>query len=237
MKLGFQYGTKYIEFLVEYRKRKTLAIEVEPTGEIIVIAPVDLTEEEVLKIVRSKATWIVQKLYEAKQVNVNKINREAVSGESYMYLGRNYTLQLILDEALKDIEVKLFRGKFVVNTYTKDEDKIKEALEIWYRAKTLEKVNERIAYYQRYFNKKPNSIKVKEQKKRWGSCTANNELLFNWRCSMAKSTALDYIIAHEMCHMYHKDHSQDFWNLLGSVLPDYEVRKEWLKVYGVRLDL
>ena len=67
--------------------------------------------------------------------------------------------------------------------------------------------------------------------------TANNELLFNWRCVMAKSTALDYIIVHEMCHMYYMNHSQEFWDLVSSVMADYEVRKEWLRDYGIRMDL
>jgi Predicted metal-dependent hydrolase len=62
-------------------------------------------------------------------------------------------------------------------------------------------------------------------------------LLFNWRCTMARSNALDYIVAHEMCHLYHKNHSKEFWELLTSVMPGYEVRKECLKNYGVRVDL
>ncbi|WP_341479407.1 M48 family metallopeptidase [Clostridium gasigenes] len=66
---------------------------------------------------------------------------------------------------------------------------------------------------------------------------ANGELLFNWRCSMAKAHALDYIIVHEMCYMYHKNHYQEYCKLLSSIIPDYEVRKSWLKNYGVRLDL
>eukprot|EP00831_Metopus_contortus_P005866 TRINITY_DN12210_c0_g1_i4.p3 TRINITY_DN12210_c0_g1~~TRINITY_DN12210_c0_g1_i4.p3 ORF type:complete len:123 (+),score=27.65 TRINITY_DN12210_c0_g1_i4:169-537(+) len=94
-----------------------------------------------------------------------------------------------------------------------------------------------VKYYQKFFAKEPTDIRIKEQKKRWGSCTSKNELLFNWRCIMAKSNALDYIVVHEMCHMYHKDHSKEFWELVASVLPDFEVRKEWLRNYGVRMDL
>ena len=50
---------------------------------------------------------------------------------------------------------------------------------------------------------------------------------------MAKANALDYIIVHEMCHMYHKNRSKEFWELVASVMPDYEIRKEWLRNYGV----
>ena len=110
-------------------------------------------------------------------------------------------------------------------------------MEAWYREKTEEQVKKRIKYYQKYFNKKPSDIRVKEQKKRWASCTSKEELLFNWRCVMAKSTALDYIVVHEMCHIYYMNHSQEFWSLVASIMADYEVRKEWLRDYGIRLEL
>ena len=155
-----------------------------------------------------------------------------------MYLGRNYSMQIHVDETLQNnSSVKLFRGKFHVYVKEKDDELIKTAVEAWYREKTEEQVKKRIKYYQKYFNKKPSAIKVKEQKKRWASCTSNNELLFNWRCVMAKSIALDYIVVHEMCHMYYMNHSQEFWDLVASVMNDYEVRKEWLRDYGIRMDL
>ncbi len=54
---------------------------------------------------------------------------------------------------------------------------------------------------------------------------------------MAPSNVLDYIVVHEMCHMVHMNHSKQFWNLLESIMPDYKKRREWLKNYGIRMDL
>lgn len=237
MKLGFQYGTRYIDFNVVFKERKTMSIEVDPSGEVNVISPLGVAEKDILKKVKSKAKWIVQKQYDVKFINVNKINREAVNGESYMYLGRNYSLLIDVNDARKDILVKLFRGKFIIETYTKDQSKIKIALENWYREKTLLRVRERVNYFKQYFNITPKDIKVKEQKKRWASCTASNELLFNWRCSMAPANILDYIVLHEMTHMIYKDHSREFWDRMATVMPDYEARKEWLRNNGIKLDL
>lgn len=237
MNLGFKYGTRYINFNLMYRDRKTMSIEVEPSGEINVISPLGYDTDIILEKVKLKAKWIIQKQYEVAPINNEKIEREAVSGESYMYLGRNYSLDIVFDESIKYIEVKLFRGKFVVRTYSKDEEVIRKALEGWYREKTLEKVKERVKYYEGYFKEKVSDIKVKEQKKRWASCTASNNLLFNWRCVMAKSSVLDYIVVHELCHMEYKDHSKVFWDRVSSLMPDYEVRRQWLKENGIKLDL
>ena len=201
MKLGFQYGTKLIDFEVEFRKRKNLTIEVEPSGKVKVISPLGVSEDAILNKVKTKSNWIVQKQYEVKNIN------------------------------------KLSRGKFVVITYTKDEEIIKGALEKWYREKTLKKVKERIKYYEPYFKNKVTNIKVKEQKKRWASCTKNNELFFNWRSVMALASILDYIIVHEMCHMNYKNHSKESWDNVFEILPDYEVRREWLRNNGIKMDL
>lgn len=238
MKLQINYGTKDIEINVEFKDRKTISISIEPPRNIAVMAPIGMNEDEIKEAVKSKGAWIVQKLFEFKNIESKKVNREFVNGESFMYLGRNYSLQIHINEDLHNGNVvKLFRGKFHVYVNEKSDEIISKALEEWYREKTEEQILKRIKYYQKFFNKKPTSIKVKEQKKRWGSCTAKNELLFNWRCVMAKATSLDYIIVHEMCHMYYKNHSQEFWDLVASVMNDYEVRKEWLRDYGIRLNL
>lgn len=237
MELKFDYGSRIITFNLIYRKRKTMSIEVETTGEVTVIAPVGTYTDDVIEKVKSRAGWIVSKQYESKFINDTKIKREAVSGESYMYLGRNYSLDIRVDENIDNISVKLFQGKFVVNTYIKDENLIKKAMENWYREKTLAKVKERVSYYSSYFNNEVTTVKVKEQKKRWASCTSKNELLFNWRCVMAPVFVLDYIVVHEMCHMEYKNHSKDFWNRVYAVMPDYEVRKSWLKNNGIKMDI
>lgn len=238
MKYNVKYGTKDIEFSIEFKNRKTMSISVEPPNNITVVAPVGTSEEEIKEVVKSKGAWIVQKLFEFRNIESKRVNREFVNGESFMYLGRNYSLQIHIDETLQNnSSVKLFRGKFHVYVKEKNDELIKAAMEAWYREKTEEQVKKRIKYYQKFFNKKPMDIKVKEQKKRWASCTSNNELLFNWRCVMAKSIALDYIVVHEMCHMYYMNHSQEFWDLVSSVMADYEVRKEWLRDYGIRMDI
>jgi predicted metal-dependent hydrolase len=237
MKLRFEYGTEVIEFTVEYRKRKTLEIGIEPPANITVVAPIGATEEEIIKVVRTKAKWITQKLFEFREVEYRKRNIEYVNGESFMYLGRNYSLQIMVDNTIKKPEAKLYQGKFNVKSNTKDQNKIKAAMEEWYRQKTLDKVLDRVEYYNPYFRVSPNTIKVKEQKKRWASCNSKRDLLFNWRCSMAPAFVLDYIVVHELCHMEHLNHSTEFWNMVKRIMPDYENRKEWLKNNGIKLDL
>lgn len=235
--MKFQYGTKTIEFEVEYRDRKTLEIGIEPPDNIKVKAPKIATEEYILRVVKSKAKWITQKLFEFKDVEYRRRKKEYVNGESFMYLGRNYALQIIMNKDIREPITRLYQGKFYIETNTKNQDKLRQSMERWYREKTLEKVIERIQYYKSYFDLTPNVVRVKEQKKRWASCSSKRNLNFNWRCSMAPSNVLDYIVVHEMCHMVHFNHSKAFWNLVGKIISDYKERKEWLRHYGIRMDL
>lgn len=237
MKLGFEFETKYIEFELIYRKRKTMEIKVEESGGVKVIAPTGIDENYILKLVQSKAKWIIEKRNQIAIINNNKVKRKIANGEPYMYLGQDYILKLVENNNIKEIKTKLLNENILVTTNTKDEGKIKLALEKWYREKTFEKVNERIQYYERYFKYKVRNVRVKEQKRRWASCTYNNDLLFNWRCIMAPIDVLDYIVIHEMCHMEHKNHSKEFWDEVKRILPNYNLNKQWLKTNGINMDL
>ncbi|NJD03914.1 MAG: M48 family metallopeptidase [Ruminiclostridium sp.] len=237
MKLFYEYGTQRIEFTVVFRNRKTMLIEVEAPKTITVTVPVGTAENKILEMVKTKSKWIVKKLFDIKDMEYRKRTRQYVNGESFIYMGRNYSLQIILDYKAIPPEAKLIRGKICVYTCLKDDRLVRLALENWYKDKAREKIQERINYYQPYFDVKPAKITVKDQKKRWGSCSSRKSLLFNWKCIMAPSPVLDYIVVHEMCHLVHMNHSKEFWQLLKRVLPDYENRKAWLKNNGVKCDL
>lgn len=235
-RLSYQYGTQQIEFEVVYRKRKTLAIEIEAPDRITAIVPIGLDDAGILELVKSKSKWIVSKLFEIREIEHQQSHKQYVNGESFPYLGRNYSLDIHLMPAGSFPEAKLYRGKLVVVTPTRDETVIRKALENWYRDKAREKIEERLAYYLVYFDTAPKRLVIKNQQKRWGSCTKNKELLFNWKCVMCPSPILDYIVVHEMCHLVHMNHSEAYWELLKKVLPDYEKRKEWLRNNGLRYD-
>ncbi|WP_273323377.1 M48 family metallopeptidase [Vallitalea guaymasensis] len=199
--MSMMFGTQLIEFTVKYSRRTTIEIGVEAPNIITVVAPVGINNDVLLKHVKSKAKWIVQKQFEIKEIQSRHIDREYVNGESFMYQGRNYSLVINVDKDIKKTNTKLFQGRFIITTAVDDQTMLKKSMESWYRSKALEKVTERVKYYQPYFYDEPVAIKVKEQKKRWASCTSKRELLFNWRSVMALSPVLDYIVVHEMCHI------------------------------------
>jgi len=237
MRLSTQYGNRKIEFEIEYRNRNTLAIQIEPIDKVLVLSPRGLSEEIIKEKVKSKAKWILKKLLDFKGMGYIPFNREFVNGEAFMYLGSNYLLQLFLNENLYKPVVKLSDGKLNIFAPTKDRAMLKNALQKWYKREAKKIIIKRLEFYKPKFSIEPGIIKIKEQKKRWGSCSSKGNIYFNWRAIMAPPPVIDYIIVHEMSHLIHKNHSPKFWKLVEAILPDYKDRKKWLRDYGVRMDL
>ena len=78
-------------------------------------------------------------------------------------------------------------------------------------------------------------FKVKAQRSRWGSCSSQGGLNFNWRLILAPPLALDYVVAHELCHLREFNHSPQFWRLVADMMPGYERQKDWLHQHGNQL--
>lgn len=236
MKSSFIYEGKNIEFQLILKKRKTMEISIEPPNKVTVKAPLKVPEEKILEKVKEKGAWILKKLEYYKEVSYREVKKEYKAGELFMYLGKTYPLTLIIDPSIKKPKVHFYEEKLCVTVLQANKEVIREAIKAWYKEKAREKIEERVAYYEKYFQHKPTKITIKDQKKRWGSCTYNNELLFNLRCVMAPLEALDYVVVHEMCHMQHKNHSKDFWQAVESILPNYKSSKEWFKKHGFTLE-
>jgi predicted metal-dependent hydrolase len=235
--MKFEYGTETIEFTVEYRKRKSFRISVEPPDSVFVVAPVGIKDDEILKMVKTKARWIIKKLCEIKESGMKKRDKDYADGEIFMYLGRDLRLTVQSDENVKQPLVELVECCLLVRTVTEDPDKLRKPIEDWYRKRSLEIVSERVGNYQKHFEQRPIDIRSKRQKSRWGSCSNAHRLNFNLRCVMAPLEVIDYIVVHEMCHMVHFNHSKEFWGLVETILPDFKERRAWLKKNGIRMNL
>lgn len=226
-----------IDFNVEYRRRKTLSIRIDPTGKILVIAPKGLPEEAIKGAVESKSKWIIKKLQDLKEIDYRPYDRKFIDGEFFMFLGERIPLKIVIDKGINKPIIEVVDGELNITTFEKEPEFLETILKKWYKEQCFIMIVERVDYYKEILGKEPRKIKVKEQKRRWGTCTSRGDILLNWRCIMAPLDIIDYIVVHEMCHLIHMNHSKDFWRLVESILPDYKERKVWLKKYGLTLDM
>lgn len=236
MEVTFMHKNREIKFNIIYRKRKTMSLEIKKDGIINVIAPNGLDKTFIVDKVKNKSDWIIKKLDEIEVLNNNRYKRSYESGDIFLYLGNEYILEVLIDKSTIGTSVSLEDNKLIVRSNSNNKDVIQRALKNWYTDETLGIVKERINYYNPFFEDTVTSIKIKDQKSRWASCTYKNEILFNLRCSMMPIQIIDYIVVHEMCHMEHRNHSKDFYLAVERILPDYKQRVKWLKNNGIRMN-
>lgn len=213
--------------MVVYSKRKTIAIHINRDKNVIVRAPIGIDKNKLKELVESKGNWIINKLDEVKHYKIHE--KKYQNGELFLFLGKEYPLDIVVNNKINRPVVEIKDYSLKVTTNSNDKECIKSLIEYFYRHETLKIINARIKYYQKYFKIQPNNIRVKKQKTRWGSCSSLKNLNFNLKLSMAKISVIDYIVVHEMSHLIHLNHSKDFWNLVRSVLPNYEEEKKWLR--------
>ncbi len=77
-----------------------------------------------------------------------------------------------------------------------------------------------------------NRVSVRDTRSRWGSCSSTARLSFSYRLIFAPKEVMEYVVAHEVAHLRHMNHSTAFWNAVEYICPDYEAAKDWLKLHG-----
>lgn len=221
---------KDIDFMLQRNERKTVSIYVEPDGNINVLAPEKISESELNQIIEKKRYWIYKSLSELELLNETKVEREIKNGEGFLYLGKSYKLKI--RKNLKN-PLTLRQGRFYLDESS--QDKAREYFKDFYKNKGNNHISSRIEYFKNKLSVNPPKLRIIELGNRWGSCS-DKHLNFHWKILMAPMKIIDYVIVHELAHLIEPNHTDNFWELVESVIPDYKERKEWLKVNGAYLD-
>lgn len=225
---------KDIQYTLTRSKRKTASIYVERDGQVTVLVPEDLSDDQIEAVLEQKRKWIYHHLAEWHDLNATRVHRQYVNGEGFLYLGRSYRLKLVKDQPeplmLKD-------GYFCLRSKGGLPTDAEAAFKTFYRTKGAVRIPDRVAYYQAKMGVQPKAVRIIDLKHRWASCTPEGKLNFHWKCMMAPATILDYIVVHELAHLIRSNHTTAFWNEVDKVMPDYHDRKEWLRVNGAGMDL
>lgn len=232
------YGKTEIPYRIRRSKsRQTVAVTVEPDEGVVLVAPVDTDVPRLDQVVQQKAAWILDKLRHVGGLDDAPCEREFVSGESFWYLGRTYRLKVIESDRADSVVLDDDRLVVALPQTLGDDDQarlVRGHIESWYTDAAETLLRDRVAHWAERSGLRPESVMIRAQKKRWASCDSQGNLRLNWRIIQAPQSLIDYIIVHELAHLRHKDHTKTFWSLLGTHMPDYEARKEELRVLGPR---
>ncbi len=237
-----RFGKNIYNYSIVRTSRKTVGIIVEPDGMVIVKAPNDMNFEKITSIVDKKRKWIADKVISSQ--NIAKpipTLQEPVSGEKILFKNQLYRLQIHKYSNARPKITRVCRTLHIyINKNAKDKQISEDARKViikWLKERAQNYLTQRVEKYSKYISQKPKDIKIRELKLRWGSCTKDGNLLFNWRIIMAPLSAIDYVVIHELCHLENPNHSADFWTSVESLLPSYKKWKDWLYINGRKLDI
>ena len=205
-------------------KRKTLSLSINENAELIVRAPNQISNKKIEEFIIEKSKWI-NKNKNLMQSRINEMN-----DSDYLFLGNIYPLIKVYENPNK-ID---FNGTEFI-TSIENQDKFKASLKSWYKIKFTEIAIPRLNYFSDKYNLKINQVRFKNQKTLWGSCSSKNNINLNYLLVMAPMLVIDYVIIHELVHTVHKNHSENFWNAVEAIMPDYKKAKKWLNKNGYKL--
>ena len=213
-------------------KRKKLTITVERDRSVVVHAPESTPEETIREAVKSKRQWIYEKTRHAQKYEEqpHPPGKELVNGESTLYLGREYQIDIIPTDST-DIR---FERRFLIPTSLAGGRK--QVLRNWYIERAKEKILPKVKSIASAFGVKFASARIVDNRFRWGSCTAKNNVNLNWRLIKAPMFVIDYVIVHELAHLIESNHTSRFWNIVRTHAPKAEKARSWLRDHGQILE-
>ncbi|MBN2568152.1 MAG: M48 family metallopeptidase [Deltaproteobacteria bacterium] len=224
-----QFGNREIPYRLHWAVRKRMRIVVNPELTVDVYAPLFAEDERISQALQKKAPWIARMLDKQETYHPLPTPQRYVSGETFVYLGRQYRLKI---EQGSELSAKLL-GRFlwVWVEDKRDIERIKRTVGRWYQkrahevfARYLEKCQ---AVASRHGVPEP-LLSIRNMRRRWGSCSASGRMTLNIKLVQMPVHCIEYVIMHELCHLKYHNHSKQFYSLLSRCQPDWRKRKEAL---------
>ena len=201
---------------------------------IKITTPFLLSNKKIEEFLLKKYIWIKKQLL--IQSNIQPlITKEYVNGEGFLYLGETYNLKISVGDKYS---IKI-EGSFLI-VIVKDIQntiKIKRLIKTWFHDQSTSYFNKKTLYFAKKNKLNLHSVKVREYKARWGSCSINRDISYNWRLIMAPPHIIEYVIIHELMHIKEHNHSSRFWDLVKSQYPNIKDAKQWLIYNGHTLNI
>lgn len=212
-------------------RARHIRLVIRPASGLELVLPRGASAARADQILREKASWIVRTL---DRLVVESVSEPAplITGSLLPFAGRQLRLAIEtgapagrFHAALKDETLRLTVAEATQET-------TRAALVAWYRKQARTIVGERLALWNAHYRFEYARVAIKEQKSRWGSCSRQGNLNFNWRLLLAPLPVLDYVVVHELAHLKELNHSPRFWALVAQTCPDYASKRRWLRQHG-----
>ncbi len=210
-------------------RSRSIKITLSPSGDVIVSSPRFIPKFAITAFVEKSRNWIEEqqkKLMRRTEQTLGKRKQEL------LYFGVPYEVHVV--EHAK-VPVRILGTSLFVSPVSQTQDSFSKALTRWLKAEAERYIVPHAHAMASKLKLEIKSIVFRDQSTRWGSCSTNKHLNFNWRLIQAPKEVIDYVIMHELAHLVHMNHSERFWAYVEHVLPDFQTHRKWLRLHGAVL--
>jgi predicted metal-dependent hydrolase len=237
----FNLGGAEIAFSIfrSKKRKRTIAFKVERDAGLHILAPCSASLGGILKILQKSGPKIARECEARKKDHPEK---EFTDGSVIPYLGHSCALRVTHGGmAMPSCHL----SPHVFHVHVPEEKLSQESLRqevrleilLWIKKRARVKFKRRLDLWAERLGVRYKKLIVTDPEHRWGSCSVDNIIRLNWRLMLSPLPILDYVVAHELCHVRHKNHSQRFWGFLSQAMPDYKTRRKYLRAIERRLML
>ncbi len=223
-------GTPITYAVARSKRRRTIGLRVTEDG-LTVTLPSSLGLHHADHAVRDKEVWVLDRL--EKMAARARPTLQGIEGEAIGWLGDELTLHVHRHtKARTRLEQTEGRIDVYVDAALSDEmaaSSVRHALHRWRKREALALMTPKLEAYAGQLGTRPAKVAVREQKRRWGSCSEDGSIRMNARLVAFPEALIDYVCAHEACHLKVMDHSARFYALLDQIMPDHRVHQQALK--------
>lgn len=216
--------------ILRTNRKKTVSIEVTPSN-IKVSAPKHLSDRVITDFIIERSRWI-EKNVQLQLAQPKQIPRTWTDGEMFAYLGQEYALNVTRKSAdMVEIGEGSLNVAIPFGTLELDEkNTVKSLVLAWYKQKATKTLTAKSFCYSKLLKVEPTSVRVREYKSQWGSCSVSGVISYDWRIIMAPLKVVDYLVVHELAHLLEHNHSQKYWKHVETTIPNFREQQSWLKL-------
>lgn len=230
--LGFEFT------IARSPRRRSISIEIRK-AQVVVRAPMGAAQSLLMSFLQQKAAWVRAKISEQQQalsIQPEPHIYEQCSRIPFM----DETLTLVLARGPRTAIVRIDQHLHLIlspRSRLSDDAQIRQLLSRWYQQQALNILTRKTTALTRDMGLMCTQVTIKATRSKWGHCTSRGAIQYNWQILLAPEAIVDYLVAHEVSHLRHHNHSADFWALVASVCPTFKADRAWLKAEGAHLSL
>lgn len=230
--LGFEFT------IARSPRRRSISIEIRK-AQVVVRAPMSAAQSLLLGFLQQKAAWVRAKISEQQQTLAAQPGPRIYQQASQIPF-MDETLTLMLGRGPRAAITRIDQHLHLIlspRSRLTEEAQIRQLLSRWYQQQALSILTRKTAQLTQAMGLVCTQVSIKATRSKWGHCTSRGAIQYNWQILLAPEAIVDYLVAHEVSHLRHHNHSAEFWALVASVCPTFKADRAWLKAEGAHLSL